>query len=78
MHYIGMDCHIATLDFAVVNDAGRLVKRGCVPTGVNGFMEFVKAVPTAFFGVNRPGFRRKPAGLSEQSRPPFRTKSATL
>jgi len=26
MHYIGMDCHITTLDFAVVNDAGRLVK----------------------------------------------------
>lgn len=24
MHYIGMDCHITTLDFAVVNDAGRL------------------------------------------------------
>jgi len=26
MHYIGMDCHITTLDFAVVNEAGRLVK----------------------------------------------------
>ena len=26
MHYVGMDCHITTLDFAVVNDAGRLVK----------------------------------------------------
>jgi hypothetical protein len=23
MHYIGMDCHISNLDFAVVNDAGR-------------------------------------------------------
>ena len=32
----------------------------------------------AYFGVKKPGFRRKPAGLSEQSRPPFRTKSATL
>ena len=26
MHYIGMDCHISTLDFAVVNETGRLVK----------------------------------------------------
>ncbi len=26
MHYIGMDCHITTLDFAVVNDTDRLIK----------------------------------------------------
>jgi hypothetical protein len=45
MHYIGMDCHINTLDFAVVNEAGRLVKAHSVATSVNGFMEFVKAVP---------------------------------
>lgn len=45
MHYIGMDCHITTLDFAVVNEAGRLVKANSVATSVNGFMEFVKAVP---------------------------------
>jgi len=44
MHYIGMDCHINTLDFAVVNEAGRLVKANSVATSVNGFMEFVKAV----------------------------------
>jgi len=31
----------------------------------------------AFFGVKKPGFRTKPAGLSEESRPLFRTKSAT-
>ena len=31
MHYIGMDCHITTLNFAVVNDAGRLVKFYKVP-----------------------------------------------
>jgi transposase len=45
VHYIGMDCHISTLDFAVVNEAGRLVKAKSVATGVNGFMEFVKTVP---------------------------------
>ena len=45
MNYIGMDCHITTLDFAVVNEAGRLVKAHSVATGVNGFMEFVKTVP---------------------------------
>ena len=45
MHYIGMDCHITTLDFAVVDDAGRLVKSCCVSTSVKNFMEFVKTVP---------------------------------
>ena len=44
MHYIGMDCHTTTLDFAVVNEAGRLVKASSVATGVNGFIEFVKTV----------------------------------
>lgn len=45
MHYIGMDCHISTLDFAVVNEAGRLVRAKRIPTSANGFMEFVKTVP---------------------------------
>jgi transposase len=45
MHYIGMDCHITTLEFAVVNEVGRLVKASRVTTSVNGFMEFVKKVP---------------------------------
>ena len=45
MNYIGMDCHISTLDFAVVNDAGRLVKAGSVATSVNRFIEFVKKIP---------------------------------
>ena len=45
MHYIGMDCHISTLDFAVINEAGRLVKANGVATSVNGFMGFVKTVP---------------------------------
>jgi len=45
MHYIGMDCHITTLDFAVVNEAGLLVEANRIPTSVNGFMGFVKTVP---------------------------------
>ncbi len=45
MNYVGMDCHITTLDFAVVNEAGRLTKAKSVATGVRGFMEFVKQVP---------------------------------
>jgi transposase len=45
MHYIGMDCHITTLDFAVVNEAGRLIKAHNVATSVNGLVEFVKNVP---------------------------------
>ena len=44
MHYIGMDCHISTLDFAVINDTGRQVKASRVTTNVNNFMEFVKKV----------------------------------
>jgi hypothetical protein len=35
MHYVGMDGHITTLEFAVVNEAGRLVKADRVATGVN-------------------------------------------
>ena len=45
MHYVGMDCHITTLEFAVVDEAGRLVKADRVATSVNGFMGFVRTVP---------------------------------
>jgi len=45
MHHIGMDCHITTLNFAVVNDVGRLVKSCKVATSVKSLMEFVKMVP---------------------------------
>jgi hypothetical protein len=45
MNYIGMDTHITTLDFAVVNEIGRLVKSESVATSVSGFIEFVKTVP---------------------------------
>jgi transposase len=45
MNHIGMDSHIATLEFAVVNEAGRLVKADKVVTSVNGFIGFVRTVP---------------------------------
>ena len=45
MNYIGMDCHISTLEFAVVNETGRLVKASRIATSVNGFIQFVKTVP---------------------------------
>ena len=44
MHYIGMDAHISSLDFAVINDAGRLVKATKVTTGVNNLMDFVRQI----------------------------------
>ena len=44
MHYVGMDSLISTLDFTVVNEAGRLVKSHRVANSVNGFIEFVKIV----------------------------------
>ena len=43
--YVEMDCPISTLDFAVVNEDGRLVKDRSAATSVSGFMEFVKNVP---------------------------------
>jgi len=45
MNHIGMDSHISTLEFAVVNEGGRLVKADRVATSVKGFMEFVRTVP---------------------------------
>ena len=45
MQYVGMDTHISNLDFAVVNDAGRLTKATSVATSVKNFMEFVRKVP---------------------------------
>jgi transposase len=45
MNYIGVDCHISSLDFAVVNEKGTTTKRARVNTGVKEFMEFVKSIP---------------------------------
>lgn len=45
MNYIGVDCHISTLDFAVVTKMGRVKKKARVKTSVKEFMEFIKTVP---------------------------------
>lgn len=45
MNYIAMDCHITTLEFEAINEAGRIVKTGRIPTSAKGFIEFVKSVP---------------------------------
>lgn len=45
MNYIGLDCHISSLDFAVVNERGKTTQRRRVNTGVKELMEFVKAIP---------------------------------
>lgn len=45
MNYIGIDCHISSLDFAVVNEKGTITQRARVNTGVKEFMTFVKTVP---------------------------------
>ncbi|MDD5287493.1 MAG: IS110 family transposase [Dehalococcoidales bacterium] len=44
MHYIGMDCHITTMDFVVVDETGKVTKTGKVETGAKNFMEFVKSI----------------------------------
>ena len=45
MNYIGVDCHISSLDFAVVNERGTITKRQKVNTGVKELIGFVKSVP---------------------------------
>ena len=45
MNIIGVDCHIRSLDFAVVNDKGTPTQKAKVNTGVREFMNFVKSVP---------------------------------
>jgi len=45
MNYIGVDCHISSLDFAVVNERGTTTKKAKVNTGVKEFIGFVKSVP---------------------------------
>jgi transposase len=45
MNYIGMDSHISTLDFKVVNEKGKVKKAEKVATSANNFLKFVKSVP---------------------------------
>jgi transposase len=45
MNYVGVDCHISTLDFAVINERGVTTKKQKVNTGVRELMHFVKSVP---------------------------------
>lgn len=44
MNYIGCDCHISTLDCAVVNERGHETKKQRMNTGVKELMGFVKSV----------------------------------
>jgi hypothetical protein len=39
VNYIGMDSHITTLDFAVINESGWLTKSKSVATGVKGLVD---------------------------------------
>lgn len=45
MHYIGTDCHITTLEFKVINEAGRPIKAERVETSGKNFIDFIKSVP---------------------------------
>ena len=45
MNYIGCDCHISTLDCAVVNERGHETKKQKMNTSVKGLMAFVKSIP---------------------------------
>jgi transposase len=45
MNYIGVDCHISSLDFAVVNERGTTTRKEKVTTGVKELIRFVKSVP---------------------------------
>ncbi|MCP3928972.1 MAG: hypothetical protein GY705_07720 [Bacteroidetes bacterium] len=45
MNYIGVDCHISTLEFAVVNERGTITKKAKVNTGIKEFVSFIKDIP---------------------------------
>jgi transposase len=45
MNYIGVDCHISSLDFAVINERGTVTQKAKVNTGVKEFITFVKSIP---------------------------------
>lgn len=45
MNYIAVDCHISSLDFAVVNEKGCVTKEQSIPTSAKGFMAFVRDIP---------------------------------
>ena len=45
MNYIGVDCHISTLEFAVANERGTITRKATVNTGVKEFMAFIKDIP---------------------------------
>lgn len=44
MNHIGADVHISTIDFAVVNEMGRVAKRHRIETSERGMVEFVKSI----------------------------------
>lgn len=44
MNYIGADVHISSIDFAVVNETGQVVKRERIGTSERGIAEFVKSI----------------------------------
>ena len=45
MHYIGMDTSIASLDFAVVNEKGKIKKRARISTSEDGLIAFMRSIP---------------------------------
>lgn len=45
MHYISMDSHITTLDFAALDEAGRVIKQARVPTSAKNMISFIRSVP---------------------------------
>ena len=55
MNHIGCDCHISSLECAVVNERGQETKKQRVNTGVKELMEFVKSIPKPRTIINRGG-----------------------
>ena len=46
MHYIGMDVHIATIDFATVDEKGKIKYLEKIKTSAKGIVEYIKKVPS--------------------------------
>lgn len=45
MHYIGIDVHIATIDFATVDEKGKVKYAETVKTSTKGIIEYINKVP---------------------------------
>ncbi|MFC2140650.1 transposase, partial [Candidatus Auribacterota bacterium] len=45
MKYIGADVHISSIDFCVVDEKAKVIKRNKISTSAKAFIEFIQSIP---------------------------------